>query len=406
MSSTLALTATTQVEDHYNTFLQYVEEVSKACQAQQLTSVDKKALRYFILRQLGMLSLHAQASDVRSKSIDKLKELGQSWSGDSHIEEELKSSLLDGLGTISQQSAHNAGRIRAKNILESWLIPLESTSTASTPRVLLSTLDVANLDLTGGISSRKAAAALHRIRILPSVSQLMLQWLSSTPSGTPRDQIAYTDRLRERLSCKLNTFTKRPEVLPALGLLYRRAEELLAQEPSSVVSQLRLQAELKHRYKSPDFRIGEPFLGVLPIPVDKMGCYLEFEKEVEVEGKHQLIGAPVSYQHIFKPGSLKPGEPLKEIRKVLLVGEAGTGKTSLTRKLAYDWAVGTWDQSFNIVYVLPVRALRQDKYEKIGHLQHEILVTAIASECFMGAREQEAYIRLRNRIYASLDRST
>ncbi|MEN0016599.1 MAG: hypothetical protein AAF706_03220 [Bacteroidota bacterium] len=158
--------------EQYDSFMACVAEVEKACIKSKLTPVDKKALRYCILRQLGMLSLHAQDNAVRVKSLDKLQELGQSWSGNRDIEEELKLMLLDGLGTISQQSAHNADKTRAKNILESWLTPLESVSTPYTPKVPLSTLDMSDFDLTGGTSSREAGAVLNVISTLPSASQL------------------------------------------------------------------------------------------------------------------------------------------------------------------------------------------------------------------------------------------
>ncbi|MEO1301239.1 MAG: NACHT domain-containing protein, partial [Bacteroidota bacterium] len=60
---------------------------------------------------------------------------------------------------------------------------------------------------------------------------------------------------------------------------------------------------------------------------------------------------------LFIPRSLEPGEPVEEINKVLLTGEVAIGKTVLTRKLAYTWAIGEWGQEFEAVYLLPVRNL-------------------------------------------------
>ncbi|MEO1300709.1 MAG: sister chromatid cohesion protein PDS5 [Bacteroidota bacterium] len=404
-----------------------VAEVERACIKSKLTPVDKKALRYCILRQLGMLSLHAQDNAVRVKSLDKLQELGQSWSSDRDIEEELKFMLLDGLGTISQQSAHKADKARAKNILESWLIPLESVSTPYTPKVPLSTLDMSDFDLTGGTSSREAGAALNAISTLPSASQLVFKWLSSTPSGTPRDQIACTDRLRERLSCKLNTFTKRSEVPPVLGLLYRRAEELLAQQSSSIVSQLRaqqvleaqmrdMQSALKAHYKDVDFRTMPSFLGEAPMSVEIIECHLKLNEQKKIEKQEgqdqfaqreerlQWVKTPIEIIDLFKKRSLKPKEPEKEINKVLLVGEAGTGKTSLTKKLAYDWSKHQWGQEFTAVYILPVRALREDKYDNKGNCRTEsTLATAIANECFTSVQDEAGFKKLRRCIEASLN---
>jgi predicted ATP-dependent serine protease len=50
---------------------------------------------------------------------------------------------------------------------------------------------------------------------------------------------------------------------------------------------------------------------------------------------------PVSMQDIFSSS---------DIRKVLVEGEPGIGKTTMTHKLAYDWAQGTPGSGKKIVY--------------------------------------------------------
>ena len=86
-----------------------------------------------------------------------------------------------------------------------------------------------------------------------------------------------------------------------------------------------------------------------------------------------------------------------------MVGEAGTGKTMLSRKLAYSWAQGDWSKELKAVYVLPVRALQQSKYDN-GHMRREeTLPTAIANHCFPRQNKEEAYAHLRDQISQELE---
>ncbi|MCG8339967.1 MAG: NACHT domain-containing protein, partial [Cytophagales bacterium] len=95
-----------------------------------------------------------------------------------------------------------------------------------------------------------------------------------------------------------------------------------------------------------------------------------------------------------------------EIHKVLLVGEPGTGKTTLSRKLAYSWSQGKWGEAFEAVYVLPVRELQQKRYDDNGLFRRETLATAIANHCFPPMEEDEEYKRLRRQISEELERPT
>ena len=110
------------------------------------------------------------------------------------------------------------------------------------------------------------------------------------------------------------------------------------------------------------------------------------------------VQTPIALTDLFKPRCLQLEGPAAEINKVLLVGEAGTGKTALTRKLAHDWATGTWGQALTALYVLPVRNLRQDRY----HEASETLCTAIANECFGEMQGAANFAKIHRYIAASL----
>ena len=117
---------------------------------------------------------------------------------------------------------------------------------------------------------------------------------------------------------------------------------------------------------------------------------------------------PIALQDLFKKRSLKPGEPEQEISKVLLIGEAGTGKTTLSRKLAHDWARGAWGEDFTAVYLLPVRALQQDQYNGATPQTAPTLATAIVRECFPAERweSNEDFERLRTQVRGELKQPT
>ncbi|MCG8340990.1 MAG: ankyrin repeat domain-containing protein, partial [Cytophagales bacterium] len=186
---------------------------------------------------------------------------------------------------------------------------------------------------------------------------------------------------------------------------------------------------LRVYYRRPDFaQVPSLFEGEAPKHVDSLQCELKLIEQVKVkvkedrEGKEDLEGPqdhlsthherlewvknPIAFEDLFKSRSTKPDEPAREIQKVLLVGEAGTGKTTLSRKLAYSWAKGEWDQTFEAVYVLPVRELQKERYDDKGLFRRETLATAIANHCFPPMEEDEEYKRLRRQISEELERPT
>ena len=84
-------------------------------------------------------------------------------------------------------------------------------------------------------------------------------------------------------------------------------------------------------------------------------------------------------------------------------GSQGTGKTTLSRKIAYRWTQDKWGQELKAVYVLPVRALQESQYDN-GHMRKEAtLPTAIANNCFaIPPSEEDEYKRLRCQISKEL----
>jgi HEAT repeat protein len=116
------------------------------------------------------------------------------------------------------------------------------------------------------------------------------------------------------------------------------------------------------------------------------------------------LETPIELADLFKTRVIKPGQPPQDVKKVLLVGEPGTGKTTVSHKLAYLWSQGQLDQSLQTVYVVPVRELQQAKYDNNGHFKREEnLATAITNICFSSINKEKEYKELRASIELTLE---
>ncbi|MEM7382814.1 MAG: sister chromatid cohesion protein PDS5 [Bacteroidota bacterium] len=130
-------------------------------------------------------------------------------------------------------------------------------------------------------------------------------------------------------------------------------------------------------------------------------------KVVPIQERLVWTKKPIAPRDLFKPRSIKPGEPEKEIHRVLLVGATGTGKTILSRKLAYQWSQGAWGQEFEAVYLLPVRNLQQSQYDGTRYNTEQTLATAIVNNCFVDIPDEEtSYNRLRSHIKEELQKTS
>ena len=107
------------------------------------------------------------------------------------------------------------------------------------------------------------------------------------------------------------------------------------------------------------------------------------------------ITKPIALDDLFKRRSLRPGDPEVDVRRVLVYGNPGSGKTCLTKVIAHKWARGEMAQEFNAVYVVPVRVLNSTNSERRQWKRLEAVISRICfseKQCVSDCEDLEAQI--------------
>ena len=395
---------------------------------------ERNALRFGIVQQLSMLALNG-SDTVREASTKQLSDLAQpeAWGGEPDVME----GMLDGLAQIA---VHGQGAEKAQ--AEAALESLKSFSDGPAVRRRDNLLRFRN-------AQRKKAAQ-------KALQAWLQEWLKGCP--TIKDRLA---QLRA---------TPAPAAAPAAGGLFRVIHDALREMtpagPDPAAAQA-VRQELRAYYQHLDFaQVQSLFEEEKPKHVDSLECQLMLTEQVKVKAEDkkqegtqkerdakkqkddlstkdkeqegakkqkddlstkdkeqegakkqkddlstyherlEWVKNPIALEDLFKKRKTKPDGPEQAIQKVLLVGEPGTGKTTLSKKMASLWAQGKWGQEFKAVYVLPVRALQEREYDNVSMRRKESLPTAIANNCFHPMEEDEAYERFCQQINEELKQPT
>ena len=133
----------------------------------------------------------------------------------------------------------------------------------------------------------------------------------------------------------------------------------------------------------------------------------DLQCQLMLREKQEEVKTPIELQDLFKDRIVDPNKPVQAVQRILLTGGPGTGKTTLSHQLAYQWSVGQWGQEFHTLYLLPVRKLQKNKYDETHpYRKDKNLPTAIVNNCFKALSSESAYKQLRDHIEQELEKPT
>ena len=133
----------------------------------------------------------------------------------------------------------------------------------------------------------------------------------------------------------------------------------------------------------------------------------DLQCQLMLREKEEEVKTPIGLQDLFKDRIVDPNNPVQAVQRILLTGGPGTGKTTLSYQLAYQWAVGQWGQEFHTLYLLPVRNLQKNKYDETHpYRKDKNLPTAIVNNCFKAPSSESGYKQLRDHIEQELEKPT
>ena len=115
------------------------------------------------------------------------------------------------------------------------------------------------------------------------------------------------------------------------------------------------------------------------------------------------VATPVSMENLFTVRSLESGAGKSEIRRVLLHGNPGSGKTCLAKVVAHRWALGEMFQESKAIFVVPIRRLNLANVEGVRGKALEEMVTHV---CFEQKRNDAEFEELNTQVNDALDMSS
>ena len=446
----------------------FAAECQKLVGDQATAERSRKPLYYGLVLQLRWLALDSKAPAVRQGSLKQLEGLAKtpSWSSD----QDLTEVLLDSVASVHLQGGSEPEKNAAKKVLESLMQDLSRSGggKSTVPAVgrlaglrnwwghkrFLSTSRPSNVveQWLGGAYSLEDKLRILRSELLPTstssadiqgdrlfqaVQQKLQKDIEKLPMAPLPAQEArqwLKDYYQQSAFKELRSFLKDEDPITvdkiACHLMIQEQIKREKEKPSrarqnwiKLTNRVKYQLRYMRRMRSQEqVKVGteqeeeEPLSRQIRLQSDhpttqeqaQVGTEQEEDQLSSRQARLQWVKRSIDLGELFNKRRIKADEPEKEINRVLLVGDAGTGKSALTRKLAYEWSQGNWGQAFEAVYVLPVRSLEKSEYDGTRYDREKTLATAIVNTCFahnLPTKESD-YNRLRECIKEELTKPT
>ncbi|MEM7383075.1 MAG: sister chromatid cohesion protein PDS5 [Bacteroidota bacterium] len=277
-------------------------------------------------------------------------------------------------------------------------------------------------------------------KLSAQISQLQASHHHSSDDSSFQELSYKLDRLSEQASQGASN-DQLESLLKTLYTQFDQLQEVLlrgssAADPISPEEREKIRAQLVSHYSSesfarvetlfPDARVETLFSDQPKKHVKDLPCQLMLReqrlvkddrdkedkqdkgREDQVASHHRRleeVQTPINLRELFKDRSTHPNKPVQTVHRVLLTGDPGTGKTTVSKQLAYQWSVHEWGPEFANLYLLPVRNLQQDKYNDDNYRKQKTLATAIVNNCFTSPSNEEKYNLLREHIEEELKSS-
>jgi hypothetical protein len=366
---------------------------------------DRKALYYGVIQLLRKLALESHNPALCQKSIDHLKELSctKTWTEDLVIMEE----LLKSLASVVQQN--QAGDKKALESLQELRDNIPTEAPSGRRLSFESIRRICGENNTNPTYSKKEIETINSWKVW----QILYEKREEKKGEEKKEEQENVARSAPAQMNKLYS-----KVIESLGVVIPMDSKEVQQHlknfytTSNFCKVAKLLDEAEQPIEKAQFQL--LLLEQKPVKEDQKQGMEGEEENGTVNSKNQvsekikrleLVKTPIELADLFKERSIQEETPAKKVHKVLLVGEPGTGKTTVSHKLAYTWAKGNWESSFRAVYVLPVRELKEQEYGNKHPGRKKRLAKAIADICFPSEviKNEKHYEQLQARILGDLD---
>ncbi|MGZ6298181.1 MAG: NACHT domain-containing protein, partial [Parachlamydiaceae bacterium] len=230
-----------------------------------------------------------------------------------------------------------------------------------------------------------------------------------------KDRQKFESVIKKLLDCKANPEVKNSEGKTPLDLASKEVKAIFFTSEQFCLHHVKNQItcfyasrdrEIKRSFwvYAPPLKIEECFIN---LSILKEGKQKDKEKEaLEKKSKREQIFG--SYEDVFKTADKKPihlkdlfeSRDGKDPKKLLILGRAGIGKSTLCQYLTHLWwgNDGVWKNQFDLVVRINLRNLTRKRYRNENVSFEKVIVR----ECFQSTNQEEKEIQYIEKALASI----